>query len=178
MADITFQKIRTVGVLSSTEKSSFELNYGSWREGAEPKYDLRKWGNNGTKAYKGITITRDELEQMYEILDDNLHKERSITRQHKYEKGKAKATIYEVLGQYSSSPKMNGQITYLSWNEKAPKYDIRPWNEDYSVCGRGVTLDEDEIEKLLNILKFELNLDAEEEIEDDASDLDDLIFNS
>lgn len=31
------------------------------------------------------------------------------------------------------------QLNLVSWNGKEPKLDIRPWNEDYSRMGRGIS---------------------------------------
>ena len=48
------------------------------------------------------------------------------------------------------------ELRYVSWNGKDPKYDIRPWkmNDDGNeICGKGMTLSGEELEKLGEIMK-------------------------
>lgn len=40
------------------------------------------------------------------------------------------------------------ELNLVSWNDAAPKYDIRDWSPDHSKMGKGVTLSKEEIEKL------------------------------
>ena len=44
------------------------------------------------------------------------------------------------------------QLTYTSWNNHAPKFDIRSWNEDHSSMTKGITLNKEELMKLKEIL--------------------------
>lgn len=44
------------------------------------------------------------------------------------------------------------ELNRVSWNDKAAKYDIRDWSEDHSKMGKGLTLSDDEIHTLLEIL--------------------------
>lgn len=68
MADIRFEIIKPFGVLSSSEKSSKELNLVKWSSG-EPKYDIRAWQDNHNKPLKGITLTKDELTALRSVID-------------------------------------------------------------------------------------------------------------
>lgn len=43
----------------------------------------------------------------------------------------------------------NLEFNLVSWNGAEPKYDIRPWNEDHSKCGTGITLTEDTLKALV-----------------------------
>ena len=54
----------------STNKSGWtrELNLVSWN-GGEPKYDLRDWNPDHTRMGKGISLTKEELDKLKEILD-------------------------------------------------------------------------------------------------------------
>ena len=38
--------------------------------------------------------------------------------------------IHEEIGNLSESKGWKKQLTYTSWNNHAPKFDIRSWNED------------------------------------------------
>ena len=69
MTDIKFEIKEDLGVLSESAKGwTKELNLISWN-GAEAKYDLRDWSPNHEKMGKGITLTADEVQELYKLLD-------------------------------------------------------------------------------------------------------------
>ena len=45
------------------------------------------------------------------------------------------------------------ELNLVSWNGKEPKYDIREWDESHIRMSRGITLKDDEMKKLIEILK-------------------------
>lgn len=50
----------------------------------------------------------------------------------------------------------NLELRYIAWNGNDPKYDIRPWkttDDGNEVCGKGITLSGEELEKLGSIIK-------------------------
>lgn len=66
----TYEIVEKFGVLSETEKGwKKELNLVSWSE-RDPKYDLRDWSEDNEKMGKGITLTKDELATLKDILND------------------------------------------------------------------------------------------------------------
>lgn len=68
MADIKYEIIEELGVLSESAKGwQKELNLISWN-GAEPKYDLRDWAPNHEKMGKGVTLNGEEVKTLYKIL--------------------------------------------------------------------------------------------------------------
>lgn len=68
MAELKYEIIETVGVLSESPKGwTKELNLVSWN-GRDPKYDLRDWAPNKEKMGKGITLTEEELKSLKSIL--------------------------------------------------------------------------------------------------------------
>lgn len=68
MAEIKFEIIETLGVLSESAKGwSKELNLVSWND-KEPKYDLREWDSAHEKMGKGITLSKEELIKLRDIL--------------------------------------------------------------------------------------------------------------
>ena len=70
MADIKFEIIKKVGVLSKSEKGwAKELNLISWND-RDPKYDLRDWSPDGKTMGKGVTLTKDELVALRDILNN------------------------------------------------------------------------------------------------------------
>ena len=69
MADIKYDIIQEIGVLSENSKGwRKEINLISWN-GAEPKYDIRDWSPEHEKMGKGITLTKDEARKLKEILN-------------------------------------------------------------------------------------------------------------
>ncbi len=43
------------------------------------------------------------------------------------------------------------ELNIVKWNDNAPKYDIRDWDEDHEHMARGVTLREDEMKTLVEL---------------------------
>lgn len=69
MADIKFEIEKELGSISESSKGwTKELNLISWN-GKEAKYDLRDWAPEHEKMGKGITLSKDELQQLKEILN-------------------------------------------------------------------------------------------------------------
>ncbi len=70
MAEFKYEITERIAVLS-TNASGWErqLNMVSWN-GKEPKYDLRDWAPDGSKMGKGISMTRDELVALKDILEE------------------------------------------------------------------------------------------------------------
>ena len=70
MADIKYDIVEELGVLSESAKGwQKELNLISWN-GAEAKYDLRDWSPNREKMGKGITLTANEVQELYMLLTE------------------------------------------------------------------------------------------------------------
>jgi hypothetical protein len=69
MDDIEFEIVMQLGVLSQSNSGwTKELNLVSWN-GREPKYDIRDWSWDHSKMGKGVTLTRDELIALKELLN-------------------------------------------------------------------------------------------------------------
>lgn len=65
-----------------------------------------------------------------------------------------KFEIKEELGTLSESTKgWKKELNLISWNDAAPKYDIRDWSSDHEKMGKGVTLSSDEAKALYDVLK-------------------------
>lgn len=69
MAEIKFDIVEELGVLSEKSKGwKKELNLVSWND-RDAKYDIREWDEEHQKMGKGITISKDELKKLKEILN-------------------------------------------------------------------------------------------------------------
>lgn len=69
MADIKYEIIKHVGVLSEGAKGwTKEINLISWND-REPKFDIREWAPEHAKMGKGVTLSGEELIKLKEILN-------------------------------------------------------------------------------------------------------------
>ena len=61
--------------------------------------------------------------------------------------------IKEIAVLSTSDSGYTKEINLISWNGKEPKYDIRSFSHNREKCGKGITLTETEVEKLLAALQ-------------------------
>ena len=74
MAEFKYEIKEELGVVSETGKGwTRELNLISWNDGA-PKYDIRDWAPDHVKMGKGMSLTKEELENLYELSGEVLGK--------------------------------------------------------------------------------------------------------
>lgn len=72
MAEIKFEITERIAVLSESPKGwTKELNLISWN-GREPKYDIRDWDPNHEKMGKGVTLNKEEMEKLKEVLNKQM----------------------------------------------------------------------------------------------------------
>ncbi|HNX28359.1 MAG TPA: PC4/YdbC family ssDNA-binding protein [Syntrophomonadaceae bacterium] len=71
-----------------------------------------------------------------------------------------KFEVKRELGVLSEGSKgWKKEINLISWNERKPKIDIRDWDGEHVKMGKGITLNQDELLKLKEILN---SIDLEE----------------
>ncbi|NMA83741.1 MAG: hypothetical protein GX962_07760 [Epulopiscium sp.] len=69
MAEIKYEIIETIGVLAEGSRGwQKELNLISWNENT-PKYDIRDWAPEHQKMGKGVTLTKEELKTLRDLLN-------------------------------------------------------------------------------------------------------------
>lgn len=69
MADFTYDIIETIGVISEgTRGWQKELNLISWG-GKDAKYDIRDWAPEHAKMTKGVTLTKEDLRSIRDLLN-------------------------------------------------------------------------------------------------------------
>ncbi len=65
-----------------------------------------------------------------------------------------KFEITEHIGVLSEGSKgWKKEINRVSWNDREPKIDIRDWDPDHLKMGKGITLSDEEAQKLKELLK-------------------------
>jgi hypothetical protein len=69
MADIKYEIVKQIGMLSKAGSGwAKELNLIRWND-REPKYDLRDWSADHDKMGKGVTLSKEELMALKELLN-------------------------------------------------------------------------------------------------------------
>lgn len=70
MSDIKYEIIKQIGVLSKASSGwAKELNLIRWND-REAKYDLRDWSTDHEKMGKGVTLSKEELLALKELLNN------------------------------------------------------------------------------------------------------------
>ena len=68
MEKIEYEIIESFGTLSTAPSGwTKELNLVSWN-GGEPKYDIRQWAPDHAKMGKGVSLSREEAEELKKLL--------------------------------------------------------------------------------------------------------------
>lgn len=67
-------------------------------------------------------------------------------------KDKITYDIVEEIAILSVRGSWSLELNRVAWNGGQPKYDIRSWNDDHTRMGKGVTLNDDEMEVLLDAM--------------------------
>ena len=64
-----------------------------------------------------------------------------------------KFEIKKEIGVLSENAKgWRKELNLISWNDAAPKYDIRDWAPEHEKMGKGITLTKEEAKSLLKLL--------------------------
>lgn len=67
--DFSFEIVKSYGTISNGKGGwSLELNSVSW-SGREPKFDIRSWSADHQKMGKGVTLTKEEVISLKELLN-------------------------------------------------------------------------------------------------------------
>lgn len=75
-----------------------------------------------------------------------------------------KYEIVKELGVISENAKgWRKELNMVSWNDREAKYDIREWSPDHERMGKGVSLTEEELDALAELIKTRDEEDSFEE---------------
>ena len=68
MSEIKYEIVKKIGVLSTSASGwAKELNLISWND-RDPKYDIREWSADREKMGKGVTLSKEELLALKDLL--------------------------------------------------------------------------------------------------------------
>lgn len=69
MAEFKYEVIETYGSLSESSKGwKKEIKLISWNQ-KEAKYDIREWSPDGEKMGKGVTLSKEEIINLRDLLN-------------------------------------------------------------------------------------------------------------
>ena len=69
MSEIKYEITKKIGILSKSASGwTKELNLISWND-RDAKYDIRDWSADREKMGKGVTLSREELMALKELLN-------------------------------------------------------------------------------------------------------------
>lgn len=72
MPDVKYEIKQSIACLSEESRGwTKEINLVSWND-SEPKYDIRAWSSDHKKMGKGVTLTKDELLALKDVLNELL----------------------------------------------------------------------------------------------------------
>lgn len=174
MGSVEFKIVKRIGTLCSTKNESVELCVVQWGY-YKPKYDLRRWGEEGTVPYSGVTFSETELLNVYDLLKIFKKSHSSASVLHSIVSGNVSVKVHQIYGEYKHGNNMCGLVTYSSWHDKL-KCDIRLWDKDFTTFKGGVSLDDNEVDVLISLIEKELNVGKKEDKSFDTSSIDDLLM--
>lgn len=64
-----YKIVEHIGTLKHAGNYATELNIISFN-GGEPKYDLRKWDKPANRMYKGISLSKEEIKTLKDLLNE------------------------------------------------------------------------------------------------------------
>ena len=84
----------------------------------------------------------------------------------------ADEVTFKVLKDFGSfgDGKWPKHLALVKWGNNEPKYDIRPWNDDMTKMGKGITLTDAEALDLMDLLEGAFELNDEESVQEDNYD--------
>lgn len=69
LGEIKYDIVENLGILSESQRGwTKEFNLISWND-REPKYDIREWAPGREKMGKGVTLSKDEIIALRDILN-------------------------------------------------------------------------------------------------------------
>ena len=162
---IEFTIIDKIGVLTpdSVDNWCKELNFIQWGKN-KPKYDIRKWKDNNKQVGKGITIKdKEELKKCAEFIRDNLDKLNgpfNAARTVGPNTNKSSCTLCMEIGKVAKTYNgMDLEVNIVQWGNGMPVFDIRPWNADKTLMGKGISINKIEAENFLALYKSKIDID-------------------
>lgn len=71
---ITYDVVKSIGVIADNGAWETQINMISWNHGA-PKFDIRKWNIENNRMSKGISLTENEARELAKALTKYFERE-------------------------------------------------------------------------------------------------------
>ena len=147
--------IHIAQIFCEFQKGKNILRFALVRFGEYERYDIRSWYDQGTKPGKGFAMTYEELKTLREDLR-NVDLERlSLAEKARFRGNKVSAIVYNrisLLSEFKNKGEpWSKEVTVVDWGY-GPKVDFRKWKNDYSACGKGISVSFDETSKIIDLM--------------------------
>lgn len=143
-----FEVVKVYVLLNTTKRNKTVFSKVRW--GNIERYDLRKWDAEMSIPYKGITLSKEELQKFTDIKKPSSDQSEASAF---YNAGSATAKIYDTILDLSTVTIRNiewhKQINIIDWGY-GKKFDIRRWTEKYEKCSKGICLNATDFAKFYN----------------------------
>lgn len=155
--DVFFEIAEHLGVLRESPSGwAKELNRIAWN-GGQIKFDIREWDPDHDRMARGITLTDEEMHNLYQYF---CHWKKSDHSLDKFSKkspmqrvgGAIYVDIYRTICRLSKENEgWSRDLKVVSWNGQDVKYDIRRWSPDNERMTRGLTFTEEEMQNICDL---------------------------
>ncbi len=151
---IPFEIIDDYGILKKSKKTPYYFRKINWN--SHVKYDIRTWGEDGERPFKGITFSREELRVIYEMARTFIISPNPSNCFKDCSSGRIKCRIMRHLSTLKEYE--NGQDEWakecnlVDWGYGI-KLDVRSWKNNYERSGKGISLDVDEARSLIRLIE-------------------------
>ena len=159
----TYEIVEKLGAIHTlADGYRTELNLISWN-GLDPVFDIRNW--KGERFFYGTKISAEDMEKMVAAYEDQFLSS-GITCQDCADNfvpeiidddGNTSVNVYKKVVPLSKD-KIHHEgftwwLTVVAWNTNTPKFDIRPWTEDFMHMGRGRNLTDEDMKNLRDLYR-------------------------
>ena len=115
--------------------------------GEYERYDIRLWYDQGSKPGKGFSMTYEELIRLRNDLYNFYFGKVKFEMRARYNGDKVSAILYDrisLISEFTLKGKgWNKEVSVIDFGY-GKKIDFRKWANDYTVCGRGISVAFDE----------------------------------
>lgn len=143
-----FEVVKVYIVFNTTKRNKTVFSKVRWSN--IERYDLRKWDTEMSIPYKGITLSKEELQKFTDIKKPSGDQSEASAF---YNAGSVTAKIYDTILDLSTATIRNiewhKQINVIDWGY-GKKFDIRRWTEKYEKCSKGICLNATDFAKFYN----------------------------
>jgi|GEM_PF-100606 len=152
---ITYDITEHIGTIKVTPNGwTREVNIISWNVGPA-RLDIREWDKDRKKSSVGFTFSRSETEAMKKTFEST-----PVVLAGREPAGAVhiddmRFDIVKPLCVLSTAPSgWTREMNVVSWNGGPEKLDIREWDRNHERMSKGLTFNQDESDKFIEMIRF------------------------